>query len=791
MIFVKNNTDSKQEKNLKQDVLCNKLSFFKKDINLLNKLPAQEMANTESKDSESTAMKTNNVLKASSLEPATLDHKSIHNTSPFSVRFEINGVTLILFVVAFALRFYELDQPSSVVFDELHYGRFISLYLRRTFFFDSQPPLGKQLISLSAYASGYKGNFADNFTSIGQEYDSNVPIRALRLVPALCGSLLVPTIYHIVLELGLGHNAALLSSLLLICENSILTQSRFILLDTILMFFSFSGILSYLIAKRKPTFSIQWISWMLVSGLLLASGVCVKYIGILTLLQVQLLAFFTVFLKIADKTIRTIHLWLEFLYYIFAFVIFPFLVYCLVFYIHLSILIRAGPHDNIMTSAFQASLEGGLASIIRGQPREIAHGSQITLRNTHGRTCWLHSHQAVYPIRYPDKRGSSHQQQVTCYSFKDVNNWWIVKRPNTVELITQEPRDNIKDGDIIQLVHGLSGRALNSHDIAAPMSPHNQEVSCYIDYNISMVAQNLWQLKLLNPDDTNGYWHAINSRAQLVHVNSSQALKLSGLQLPNWGFHQHEVVTDKQLNHQNTIWNVEEHRYTKNSDEKELERELGMAEFVPLNPTSLSFWDKVVELQYKMLIGNPENVQNHMYSSDSPLDWLFLTKGIAYWLSPNSNAQIYLIGNVTIWYLGIVSIISYWILFAFYTLRRKRLIYDMNDDEWNKYIQIGHFIAIGFLFHFLPYFLCERTLFLHHYLPALLFKIVLIGSMIEHASLFLPNHVIFVSKVLLICMVVYTFLQFLPLSYGIQDLTAAEVNRLKWRKTWHLLIHKQ
>lgn len=113
-----------------------------------------------------------------------------------------------------------------------------------------------------------------------------------------------------------------------------------------------------------------------------------------------------------------------------AFIALPLLVYCLVFYVHLSILVRAGPHDNIMTSAFQASLDGGLASIIKGQPRDIAHGSQITLRNTHGRTCWLHSHQALYPIRYPDKRGSSHQQQVTCYSFKDVNNWWIVKRPN-------------------------------------------------------------------------------------------------------------------------------------------------------------------------------------------------------------------------------------------------------------------------------------------------------------------------------------------------------------------------
>lgn len=115
---------------------------------------------------------------------------------------------------------------------------------------------------------------------------------------------------------------------------------------------------------------------------------------------------------------------------------------------------------------------------------------------------------------------------------------------------------------------------------------------------------------------------------------------MSGLQLPNWGFHQHEVVTDKQVNHPNTIWNVEEHRYTKNSDEKELERELGMAEFVPLTPTSLSFWEKMAELQYKMLVVNPENVQNHMYSTESPMDWPLLTKGIAYWLSPKSNVSV-------------------------------------------------------------------------------------------------------------------------------------------------------
>ncbi|CAG2182950.1 unnamed protein product, partial [Oppiella nova] len=139
----------------------------------------------------------------------------------------------------------------------------------------------------------------------------------------------------------------------------------------------------------------------------------------------------------------------------------------------------------------------------------------------------MHSHQALYPIRYPDNRGSSHQQQVTCYSFKDVNNWWIVKRPHVNDLVISEPIDRIKDGDYVQLIHGMSGRALNSHDVAAPVSPQNQEVSCYIDYNISMPAQNLWRVKLLNSGETNGLWHTISSRVQFIHANTSQALKVS------------------------------------------------------------------------------------------------------------------------------------------------------------------------------------------------------------------------------------------------------------------------
>jgi len=154
----------------------------------------------------------------------------------------------------------------------------------------------------------------------------------------------------------------------------------------------------------------------------------------------------------------------------------PAVLYISTFYVHLAVLTRTGPHDNVMTSAFQVSLEvsframsetkdhlsnllvryctlslflskmilpyfqfvmwlwrwvfvqGGLAAITRRQPVQVAHGSQITLLHTHGQRCWLHSHDATYPILYGSKRGSSHQQQVTCYPHKVLSSLFSTSR---------------------------------------------------------------------------------------------------------------------------------------------------------------------------------------------------------------------------------------------------------------------------------------------------------------------------------------------------------------------------
>ncbi|KAL1124105.1 hypothetical protein AAG570_001875, partial [Ranatra chinensis] len=726
--------------------------------------------------------------------------KSAKQLDRFKLNIEIDVIAILLLGVAVFTRFYKLEEPRHIVFDELHYGKYVSLYMKRTFFFDLHPPLGKQLVALAAYLAGFDGKY--KFDKIGSAYSDSVPLFALRFVPALCGSLVIPTSYYLMLELGCKQWTSVLAAFLLLCDNALLTQSRFVLMESMLLFFSLLGFLCLLKFRKvhADPKSLQWWVTLCLASFIMTLALCVKYVGFFSCCLGVCLIWRDFYNLLPMKSLSDRTLFWHAVARCTIITLIPFVVYTSVFYVHLTILNRAGPHDTIMTSAFQASLEGGLASITRGQPLEVAHGSQITLRHTHGRACWLHSHPQVYPIRYPDNRGSSHQQQVTCYTFKDVNNWWIVKRPEQTNLVVSHPIDAIHHGDVIQLVHGMTSRALNSHDVSAPMSPHNQEVSCYIDYNVSMPAQNLWKVHIENREQVGNTWHTIESMVRLIHVNSSQALKFSGRHLPEWGFNQFEIVTDKVVQQDDTVWNVEEHRYTKSEDEKEREREMVNAEMIPLRPTILSFWSKLLELQYKMLFPSQDNVQNHMYSSE-PLEWPLMTRGIAYWVSAHHNGQVHLLGNIIVWYVGTFSLVLYVVLFIIYMLRRRRKCYDLTPVEWNHFVTIGEVLFAGFLFHFIPYFFVDRTLFLHHYLPAFTFKVLLSAAVAEHLS----NILRFINNfrplrflraafnivlILWVLGVVMVFRKYSVLSYGTTPLSAGDVVRLRWKESWDFIVHK-
>ncbi|CAJ0746495.1 23883_t:CDS:2 [Entrophospora sp. SA101] len=125
----------------------------------------------------------------------------------------------ILTLLSFITRFYKIYHPNQVVFDEVHFGKFASYYLRRTYYFDVHPPLGKLMIAGMGWLLNYDGHFL--FEHIGDDYLKNdVPYIGLRSLPATLGALYVPLVYLIMMESGYSIFTAILAAILIIFGKS-------------------------------------------------------------------------------------------------------------------------------------------------------------------------------------------------------------------------------------------------------------------------------------------------------------------------------------------------------------------------------------------------------------------------------------------------------------------------------------------------------------------------------------------------------------------------------------------
>ena len=57
----------------------------------------------------------------------------------------------------------------------------------------------------------------------------------------------------------------------------------------------------------------------------------------------------------------------------------------------------------------------------------------------------------------------------------------------------------------------------------------------------------------------------------------------------------------------------------------------------------------------------------------------------------------------------------------------------LSVEVFDKWSGSGTVLLIGWLVHYVPYYLLSRVLFLHHYLPALPFKLMLLAAVSDHA----------------------------------------------------------
>lgn len=145
-----------------------------------------------------------------------------------------------------------------------------------------------------------------------------------------------------------------------------------------------------------------------------------------------------------------------------------------------------------------------------------------------------------------------------------------------------------------------------------------------------------------------------------------------------------------------------------------------------------------------------------------------------------------------------MGLVVYTTLLIIYLLRRRRMCFDLNEIEWKQFKFAGEFLLTGYLMHYLPYFFVERTLFLHHYFPAFIYKILLLCYLIEHIQIILKKNVnfkllLYLYKMFLflwLCSIIFVYIKFTVLCYGTTKLTVDDIISLRWRDTWDFILHK-
>jgi dolichyl-phosphate-mannose--protein O-mannosyl transferase len=249
-------------------------------------------------------------------------------------------LALALLVLGIISHFTFFGYPNKTVFDEVHFGKFISGYFTHEYFFDIHPPLGKLMIAGMGYLGGFKPGFS--FAEIDQKFpDSNY--KWLRFLPTLAGSILPVIIFLLALELGVSKISSFGAGMFIILENEFLVQSRFILLDSFLLLFGFTALLLYLIARRRSSHL-----WFLCAIFFAGLAVSIKWTGLSFIGIIGLAELWHWFSqrKISFTAIR-----------IAIFLLAPIL-YFGVFALHFQLLSKTGQGDAFMTPAFQKTLTG-------------------------------------------------------------------------------------------------------------------------------------------------------------------------------------------------------------------------------------------------------------------------------------------------------------------------------------------------------------------------------------------------------------------------------------------------
>jgi dolichyl-phosphate-mannose-protein mannosyltransferase len=339
-----------------------------------------------------------------------------------------------------------------------------------------------------------------------------------------------------------------------------------------------------------------------------------------------------------------------------------------------------------------------------------------------------------------------------------------------------EPREFIKNGDIIRLVHVATNRNLHSHNVKAPVTDKENEVSAYLERDLGD-DNDLWIVEIWDDliDNPTKRVQLLSTQFRLKHLSTGCYLGAYGVRLPEWGFGQTEVICKKKDDRSKSlVWNVEDHWN-------------GLLDPAPAERLKSPFFKDFVHLNVAMWSSNnaliPDSDHDDQLASQ-PYHWPFMLKGIRMCGWGDDKVKYNMFGNPLIWWTSTISLIFLTLSFGAYMIRRSRKNNDWTEANWEQYTFVGKQVLVGWFFHYIPFYIMGRVMYVHHYFPALYFAVFGIPVIFDAFTVkFNPN-----TKLILCAVLTLTYLAmfyyFSELTFGM-DFPSKQIYHKKWVSSWN------
>ncbi|CCD23013.1 uncharacterized protein NDAI_0A08600 [Naumovozyma dairenensis CBS 421] len=723
--------------------------------------------------------------KALKLKPATSSSSPLY-------KLESIIMPIIFTALGFFSRMYKIGINDHVVWDEAHFGKFGSYYLRHEFYHDVHPPLGKMLVGLSGYLANYNGSW--DFPS-GEKYPDYLDYVKMRLFQATFSALCVPISYFLAKEIGFSIPVVWLFTCLVICENSYATLGRFILLDSMLLYYTVASVWFFVMFhnQKKTPFSKKWWISLALLGFHLGCAISVKMVGLFIITLVGIYTVVDLWNLIpetrsaAQKDKNAAAWWktytMHWIARIICLIIIPFLVFLTCFKIHFVLLSHSGTGDANMPSLFQATLEG--SDVGRG-PRNIALGSStVSIKNQALGGALLHSHVQTYPE-------GSNLQQVTCYSYSDSNNDWffdnIRSRTPYNESDPNQPLEFIEPNKPYRLVHKQTRKNLHvSPNVHAHVSKNDLEVAGN-GYGFEQGDNgDNWIIEIIDQksskSENTSQIHPLTTTFRIKNIVSDCYLIQTEHNLPDWGYRQSEVTCSKKVSKTDlrAYWNVETHENanlpTPTEDEFHYPKTNFLSDFIYLN--------KIMMRTNNALV--PDYDKYDSLASDA-WQWPTLNVGLRLCGWGDDQVRYFLLGSPFSTWPSTITVVMLMILIVIFIFRWQRQLHNFaNETAMDTFMMGAFYPLLGWGLHYMPFVIMARVTYVHHYLPALYFALIILAYFFDAMlKRFRFNWLVMSIFTIYFVAMIAGFVYFSPISFGMTG-PVSDYKYLNWLSTWKII----